>query len=324
VDRVRAAFQGRRGAVLSVSLIVWMLAVFDLVVLPRVTTQFLARLPSKHVVGITVAPDSLLVTSTDTHAAANLWIVKRHGNGAGVVGVGVPPSHVGRAVGHRALTVETRATLRDLGGAPVDVEYWPGAGPTLFVVSSPRRSPSLRLLSLRSERAVLEAAPSLPPQRSDRRDFFVARWSGPRPDLFVVDRDVNRRGPPNTRPWSIQIYTGESDFKALALETSVQSRISKQLSQRDWWLDVGTRRQPEPSLVFVTRGGRKTGTDQTEVHVLSGHSRFRRFSLHTGTELPERSGRTRRFLYQSEARGGAVLMTQVLDGHLRLVPIPLP
>jgi hypothetical protein len=317
-------FQGRRGAVLSVSLVVWLLAMFDLVVLPRVATQFLARLPSKHVVGITVAPDSMLVTSTDTHAPANLWIIRRHRAGAEVVGVRVPPSHVGRAVRIRALSVETRANLRDLGGAPVDVEYWPGAGPTLFVVSSPRRSPSLRLLSLRNERAVLEATVPLPLQKRDRREFFVARWSGPRPDLFVVDRDVGPRKPPSSRPWSIRIYTGESNFRAIAFETSIQKRISKQISQRDWWLDVGTRRQPEPSLVFVTKGGRKTGTDQTEVHALSGHSRFRRFSLHTGTELPEQSGRTGRFVYQSEGRGGAVLMTQVLDGRLRLVPIPLP
>jgi hypothetical protein len=324
VGRLRAMFQGRRGAVLSVSLVVWLLAMFDLVVLPRVATQFLARLPSKHVVGIAVAPDSMLVTSTDTHAPANLWIIRRHGTGAEVVGVRVPPSHVGRAVRNRALSVETRANLRNLGGAPVDVEYWPGAGPTLFVVSSPRRSPSLRLLSLRNERTVLESRVPLPLQRSDRRDFFVARWSGPRPDLFVVDRDVNRRKPPSARPWSIRIYTGESDFKALAFKTSIRRRISKQLSQRDWWLDVGTRRQPEPSLVFITRGGRKTGTDQTEVHVLSGHSEFRRFSLHTGTELPERSGKTQRFVYQSEGRGGAVLMVRIRDGHLRLIPVPLP
>lgn len=324
MDRLRAAFQGRRGAVLSVSLIVWVLALFDLVVLPRVATQFLPTLPSKHVVGVTVTPDSMLVTSTDPQAPANLWIVSRQGTGAGITGVRVPPSHNKRAVRHRALTVETRATLRDLGGAPVDIEDWPGAGPTLFVVSSPRRSPSLRLLSLRSGRPVLETTVPLPLQGSDRRDFFVARWSGPRPDLFVVDRDVHRRKPPSTRPWSIRIYTGESDFGKLAFETSIRKRISKQLSQRDWWLDVGTRRQPEPSLVFVTRGGRKTGTDQTEVHVLSGHSKFRRFSLHTGTELPERSGRTQRFVYQSEGRGGAVLMARILDGQLRLVPVPLP
>lgn len=324
MDRIRAAFDGRRGTVLSVSLIVWALALFDLVVLPRVATQFLASLPTKRVVGIEVAPGSMLVTSTNTRAAANLWIVSRQGAGTKVVGVWVPPSHVGRAVRHRALGVELRTTLRHLGGEPVDVEDWPGTGPVLFVVSSPRGSPSLRLLSLRSDKPVLESTIPLPPQASDRRDFFVARWSGPRPDLYVVDRDVNRHRPSSARPWSIRIYSGESGFKTLAFETSIQKRISKQLSQRDWWLDVGTRRQPEPSLVFVTKGERKTGTDQTEVHVLSGHSKFRRFSLHTGTELPERSGRTRRFVYQSEERGGAVLMMQIIDGQLKLVPIPLP
>jgi hypothetical protein len=324
VNRFRAAFQGRRGAVLSVSLIVWVLALFDLVVLPRIATQFLAALPSKHLVGVTVAPGSTLVTSTDLHAPANLWIISRRGDVARVVGVRLPPTHSRNSARDRVLTTRLRTVVANLGGEPVDVEDWPGTGPALFAVSSPRRSPSLRLSSLRNGQPVLESTVPLPPQGRDRRSFFVARWSGPRPDLFVVDRDVNRRKHPSTRPWLVRIYSGESGFKRLTFETSIQKRLSKQLSQRDWWLDVGTRRQPEPSLVLVTKGGRKTGTDQTEVHVLSGHSRFRRFSLHTGTELAERAGRTRRFIFESEGRGGTLLMTQVVDGRLKLVPIPLP
>jgi hypothetical protein len=216
-----------------------------------------------------------------------------------------------------------RTTLGALGGTPIDVEVWPGAGPALFVVSSPRRSPSLRVLSLRAGRPLLESRVPLPPQRSDRRDFFVARWSGPRPDLFVIDRNVNRRRPPSSRPWSIRVYTGESGFERLTFETSLRKLLSKQLSQRDWWLDVGFRRQPKPSLVLVTKG-KRTGTGQTEVHVLSGHSRFRRFTLHTGTELPERYGLIRRFVFQSERRGGSVLMAQIRHGRLNLVPVPLP
>ena len=41
MSRLRAAFQGRRGAVLSVTLIVWALALFDLTLLPRVAGQYL-------------------------------------------------------------------------------------------------------------------------------------------------------------------------------------------------------------------------------------------------------------------------------------------
>jgi hypothetical protein len=88
-------------------------------------------------------------------------------------------------------------------------------------------------------------------------------------------------------------------------------------------VNVGVRRPPKPSLVLVTRGG-QTGTGQTEVHVLSGRSGFHRFTLHTGTELPERDGLTRRFVFQSDRRGGAVLMTEIRHGQLRLVPVLLP
>jgi hypothetical protein len=309
--------------VLSVTLIVWALALFDLTLLPRVDTQFLAALPSKRVVGVTVTPSSTLVTSTDPAAPANLWILNHQGATTQVVGVQVPRPHDPRGVRHRLLTHSVRATLPALGGAPVDVEEWPGSGPALFVISSPRRSPTLRVLSLRSGRPLLESRVPLPPQKSDSRDFFLARWSGSRPDLLVVDRDVNRRRPPSPRPWSIRIYSGESGFKKLIFRTPLEKKLSKQLSERDWWLDVGFRRQPKPSLVLVTRG-KRTGTGQTEVHILSGHSRFRRFTLHTGTELPERDGLTRRFLYQSERHGGAVLMTEIHGGRLSLLPIPLP
>ncbi len=323
MNRLRAAFRGRKGAVLSVSLIVWALALFDLTLLPRVATQFLGTLPEKRLADVTVAPESILVTSTDPAAPADLWILSSRDGATRVVGVPLPLAHSRRGARDRTLSARVRTTVRDLRGTPIDVEVWPGAGPVLFVVSSPRRSPSLRVLSLRTGRPLLESRAPLPPQASDRRDFFVARWSGSRPDLFVIDRNVNRRRPPSPRPWSIRIYTGESGFKTLAFETSIRKSLSKQLSQRDWWLDVGTRRKPEPSLVLVSKGER-TGTDQTEVHVLSGHSRFRRFTLHTGTELPERAGLTRRFVFQSERRGGSVLMSQVRNDRLSLVPVPLP
>lgn len=323
MSRLRAAFQGRRGAVLSVALIVWVLALFDLTLLPRVATQFLAALPSKHVTGVTVTPESTLVTSTGPTGPANLWILNHEGATTEVVGVQMPRPHDPHGVRHRVLAPSVRATLSALGGTPFDVEEWPGSGPALFVVSSPRRSPMLRVLSLPSGRPLLESRVPLPPQKRDSRDFFIARWSGSRPDLFVVERDVNRRRPPSPRPWSIRIYSGESGFRKLIFQTLLERKLSKQLSQRNWWLDVGFRRQPKPSLVLVTRG-KQTGTGQTEVHILSGHSRFRRFTLHTGTELPERDGLTRRFLYQSERHGGAVLMTEIHGGRLTLLPIPLP
>jgi hypothetical protein len=315
--------RSRRGAVLAVSLIVWALALFDLTLLPRVSSQYLGTLPSKRLAGVRVAPGSMVVTSTDPTSPANLWILSRHDDATRIVGVQLPPPHSRRGARGKVLTPRLHTTLRAVEGTPFDVEVWRGAGPGLFALSSPRRSPLLRVISLRTGRQLLESMVPVPPQRSDRRDFFVARWSGPRPDLFVIDRNVNRRRPPSPRRWSIRIYSGESDFEKLAFETSIKKSISKQLSRRDWWLNVGFRRPPKPSLVLVTRGTR-TGTGQTEVHVLSGHSGFHRFTLHAGTELPERDGLTQRFVFQSDPRGGAVLMAEVRHGRLRLVPVPLP
>jgi hypothetical protein len=323
VGRVRAAFQGRKGAVLAVSLIVWALALFDLTLLPRVSSQYLGALPSKRLVGVTVTPGSTVVTSTDPASPANLWILSRHGNATRIVGAQLPPPHTLRGVRSKILAARLHATLRAVKGAPFDVEIWPGAGPALFAVSSPHGSPLLRVLSLRTGRLLVESRAPLPPQRTDRREFFVARWSGPRPDLFAVDRDVNRRQPQSRRRWSIRIYSGESDFKKVVFDTSIGKWLSRKLSERDWWLNVGVRRPPKPSLVLVTRG-KRTGTGQTEVHVLSGHSGFHRFTLHTGTELPERDGLTRRFVFQSDRKGGAVLMTEIRHGHLRLIPVLLP
>jgi hypothetical protein len=324
VSRLRAAFLGRKGAVLAVSLIVWALALFDLTLLPRkVSFQYLGTLPSKRLAGVTVAPGSMVMTSTNPTSPANLWILSRRDDATRIVGVQLPPPHSRRGVEGKILTPRLRTTLRAIEGTPFDVEVWPGAGPALFALSSPRRSPLLRVTSLQTGRQLLESRVLGPLQRSDRRDFFVAHWSGPRPDLFVIDRDVNRRHPLSPLRWSIRIYSGESGFEKLAFETSIKKSISKRLSRRDWWVNVGVRRSPKPSLVLVTRGGR-TGTGQTEVHVLSGRSGFHRFTLHTGTELPERDGRTRRFVFQSDRSGGVVFMTEIRHGRLRLVPVLLP
>jgi hypothetical protein len=322
VNRLRAAFKGRTGAVLAVSLIVWALALFDLTLLPRVAGQYLGTLPAKRLVGVTVGPGSTLVTSTDPAAPANVWIISPRGTTTQVVGVQLPRAHSRRGTRHRGFTPSVRTTLEGLPGTPVDVEEWPGSGPALFVVSSPRQSPTLHVISLRTGRPFLESRIPLPPQRSDRRDFFVARWSGPRPDLFVIDRDVNWHRQSRPRRWSVRIYSGESNFQKLTFETFLQKKLSKQLSQENWWLDVGLRRQPRPSLVLIARG--ETGTGQTEVHILSGHSRFRRYTLHAITELPDEEGSTRPFVFQSERHGGAVLMAENQRGRLSLVPVPLP
>jgi hypothetical protein len=322
VSRLGAVFQGRKGAVLSVTLIVWALALFDLTLLPRVGGQYLGTLPAKRLANVTVTPDSRLMTSTDASGSASLWILNRDGATTRIVGVPLPVVHTPRGARDKTLTASLRTTLPTPAGLPVDVENLPGAGPTLFVVSSPRRSPALRLISLKTGRTLLKSRVPVPAQESDRREFFVARWSGPRPDLFVIDRDVNRRRARGIHRWKIRVYSGESGFEKLAFETSLKKRLSRDFSQGDFWIEVGNRRQPKASLVLITKG--ETGTGQTEVHVLSGHSKFHRFTLESGTELKDMIGLQRRFIFESERRGGTVYMVRDQDGGLSLVPVPLP
>ncbi|MFP5387966.1 MAG: hypothetical protein ACLGG5_01525 [Thermoleophilia bacterium] len=322
MNRITAAFRGRKGAVLAVSLVVWALALFDLTLLPRVTGQYLGTLPPKQLTGVTVPPGATLFTSTAPGTSADLWILSRQGTATKVVGVPLPIVHSRRGGRDKTLTAGVRTTLRSPAGLPVDIEDWRGGGPALVVVSSPRRSPTLRLISLENGRTLLKSKVPLPVQESDRREFFVARWSGPRPDLFVIDRDVNRHRVRGIHLWKIRVYSGESDFKKLTFETSLKKRLSRDFSQGDFWIEVGNRRQPKASIVLMTKG--ETGTGQTEVHVLSGHSGFRRFTLESGTELKDRIGLQRQFIFESERRGGTIYMVRNKDGHLSLVPVPLP
>jgi hypothetical protein len=322
MNRLTGAFQGRKGAVLAIALIVWALALFDLTLLPRVAGQYLGTLPVKRLTGVTVTPGAMLMTSTDARTPADLWILSRHGATTKIVGVPLPVVHSRRGARDKILTASVRTTLPSPAGLPVDVENWPGAGAMLFVVSSPRQSPTLRVVSLQTGRNLLESRVPLPIQKSDRREFFVGHWSGSRPDLFVLDRDVYRRHPQSRRPWKIRVYSGESRFTKPIHETAVKKRASRQFSQGDYWMEVGNRRQPKASLVLITKG--ETGTGQTEVHVLSGHSGFRRFTLQSGTELKDRIGLSRRFIFESERRGGTIYMVNNQDGRLSLVPVPLP
>jgi hypothetical protein len=327
MSRLRALFRGRTGAVLSVSLIVWVLAFFDLTLLPRVTTPFLVRLPPRHLVGVKVTPSSTVLTSADPDGDTGLWILDRHGETIEVVGAHPPPVHSKRGGRKRNFTADLRTAVKVPNGKPVDVDTWPGAGPALFVVTRPRRMPTLNLYSLRTGRSLLKTTVPLPPQESDRRNYLVADWSGPRPDLFVLDRDANRHKVRSKRPWIIRIYSGESDFKKLVLETRIRLNLSRRLSEPEWWVDVGyqdkrkPKREPKPNLVLVTRG-RKTGSSQTEVHILSGRSQFNHFSTHAITDFQDRVKYP--FIFQSDQRGGAVLAVKVDDDRLSLVPVPLP
>lgn len=109
----------------------------------------------------------------------------------------------------------------------------------------------------------------------------------------------------------------------MIMRTLLRPKLSRRLSMYDWWLDLATELHKNPSLVLVTRA-RKSGSGRTEVHILSGQSRFRSFSMHAVTVFPLRASLVNQFVFQPERRGGAVLMVKVERGRLTTTTIPLP
>lgn len=328
-NRLAAILSSRKAAVLSAALAIWGLTLFDLTLLPRIDTEYLGKLPSKRLVGVTVTPNATVMTSADATSPANLWVLTRHGKNVKIIGTHLPSEqHRDRKVGGRILLVRMRTTVRRLGrAAPIAVDSWTGRTPALFTVSSAHRFPVLRIVSLQGKhRLVLESRVPLPPQTTDQRNFFIAKWSGSRPDLFVIDRNAERHRPlrpPSSQPWSIRVYSGESGFSRLIVRTLIRPKLSRRLSKFDWSLDVGSRHHQKPSLVLITKAP-ITGSGKTEVHILSGRSKFRAFSLHAATDIAKRVSLERQFVFQSERNGGSVLMSEIARGHLLVLPVPLP
>ncbi|WP_221495445.1 FG-GAP-like repeat-containing protein, partial [Streptomyces netropsis] len=98
-----------------------------------------------------------------------------------------------------------------------------------------------------------------------------------RPDLVAVKK--SRTG---TNSTEVHILSGASNFQRYILQTGTalhETDASFDFAITDW--DRDTR----PDLVAVKKN--RTGTNSTEVHILSGASNFQRFTLQTGTALHE-------------------------------------
>lgn len=323
-----SVFDGRKRVVLSVALLVWGLTLFDLILLPRKPPSFLPALAAERLVSVRVVPDATVLTSADPTSPVGPWVLTRSDDGLRVVGAKLPNEHNPKRRRDRVFFPRLRTTVPDLGGATsIDIDAWNGKEPALFAIASPRENPTLDVYTLqRPARHLLSATVPLPRQTSDRRDFFVARWSGRRPELFVVDRNAGRRKPrskPSPRPWSIRVYSGESGFRHQIERFFVPRKISRRASKYVWWLDVAPRHRRKPDLVFVSRQ-RKTGSRRTEIHILSGRKHFREFSIHAATILSQRVGPRQRFVFQPGPKGGAVLLVKVEGGELSVRALPLP
>ncbi|UQI49331.1 VCBS repeat-containing protein [Streptomyces sp. HU2014] len=109
-------------------------------------------------------------------------------------------------------------------------------------------------------------------------DFAAADWDRDgRPDLVAVKK--SRTG---TNSTEVHVLSGGSGFQRFALQTGTalhETDDTFDFAAADW------DRDGRPDLVAIKKS--RTGTNSTEVHVLSGGSGFQRFALQTGTALHE-------------------------------------
>ncbi|WP_344020976.1 VCBS repeat-containing protein [Streptomyces luteireticuli] len=127
------------------------------------------------------------------------------------------------------------------------------------------------------QRFILQTGTALH-ETDDSFDFAVTDWDRDgRPDLVAVKK--NRTG---TNSTEVHILSGASNFQRFNLQTGTalhETDDSFDFAVTDW------DRDGRPDLVAVKKN--RTGTNSTEVHVLSGASGFQRFALQTGTALHE-------------------------------------
>lgn len=115
--------------------------------------------------------------------------------------------------------------------------------------------------------------------------FSMAHWSSAggvarRPDLVAIKKSGT-----GTKSTEVHIFSGESAFATPILQTGTA------LHETDATFDVFVAsfwRFGLPGLIAIKKSG--TGTRSTEIHVLSGDSRFQRFVEQSGSALHETDG----------------------------------
>lgn len=120
--------------------------------------------------------------------------------------------------------------------------------------------------------------PAIPRAEGSQRTVLLGRWSGPKADLFVLDR-ASRNA-----VMEVRVLAGESDFRSTAF--SIRLDRAKGFDRRLWAVDLqdlaGSGRS---DIVFTSRGG-TTGSGNIEVHALSGQTNFSRYLLQVPTSRP--------------------------------------
>lgn len=156
----------------------------------------------------------------------------------------------------------------------LDVADWEGR-PAVFDMQRQPSGITTRVVSLSDGDATTLQAFSALTQPRVRRDVSIATWDGRLPDLFVMDNLGSRER------LRISIFSGESGF------TRIVARARASLVRIDpaqWSFDVATLNGSRPEVIALRRG--VSPSSYTEVHVLTGESRFKKFALHGTLKTP--------------------------------------
>lgn len=113
------------------------------------------------------------------------------------------------------------------------------------------------------------------------RDFAISTWNGPLPDLFVIDRDRERKR------MFIRVVSGESGFTRTVLR---KTRISGASNTRVWsvaigdvWSPDGTKTRTRPDLLLIRHDADKKFSD---VWLVRGEGNFESVNYQRDIDLP--------------------------------------
>lgn len=107
------------------------------------------------------------------------------------------------------------------------------------------------------------------------RDVAVATFSGPLPDLYVIDRLGSQE---RVR---ISVFSGESAFSNRIASTRIGLR---DLDPATWSIDIARLEGVKPELLAFAGSGTSTG--YPEIHILSGESGYAQFYLERPIAAP--------------------------------------
>ncbi len=173
--------------------------------------------------------------------------------------------------GAKAKSFTARSLAAPLESA-YDIGTWSGRR-ALFAMRQKRKAVAVTVVSLGKDSRVLASGTAAVPRPPGtvRRDFFVARHTGSKPDVYVVDR--NKR----TGSVTLSVFSGESNFATALIDRRTIAAVG--VAPPIWGLDIARVGGPRPSLLLF-RASAGSFYDRPEAHVLSGASGFRVFTAH--------------------------------------------